>query len=1273
MLRRERWWGLARRVVRAALLAVAGAIALGALAVVVLALYFDDARLTELTERWLTEHLAGRFCVAAVRWRLPLRFSIEGLAIESPGREPLLSAAKLGLAIDTVALLSGRLRIGTATGEDILLDAPGARPAGAAPFGLLEAFGPRSRSSGSGGGFGSGGADLEAGQVRLSGVRIRGALPSGATLGPLVIRTEEVACRRGAQGRIESMRAGEVAVFGPGLSLEASGQVRALAPGDPFAAELRVSADVGAGWLRAALGWDGQAQGHLRLTGLASGTVDHLTVTLAGTGADLRVNDAPIETLSAVLAKHGPRIALEHFDLTVGMGTLHATGSIDPGSPRPYRGAVTLRRLPIARLLAAGPAMARSAWPETLDGTVHTDAVALAPLAARVHGHLEARVPILRPHGIAPDIKLIVDAQVSGQRVWIRALQASSRGLGVRISGSVPLSASGPIDLCIRAGATGSAIGPLVRRLEVPVRLHRVALALHARGTSQAPRLTGTLMARAALHGALPVSVVLPLRFSGGQLVVRDGRATLPQGAIRIFARAALPRAGLPWFQRPRLEPPRSEAPRSGALRSDPGRFDPRAVRFAVALSLPHLPLAPWAGGGVRGSLSATVAVTGTGRAFTAVTHAEAAPLVVRGATVARAALTLRADRRASGSAALTATVSIAGLEVSGRPVPAGHGSLAFALDTARHEYRLEASLLDSVRAHAVVLAGPKGWLRPASGEAGVVVSDLALETLLPELEARHVAVHLAGRAHLTFGADRRSLQGGLTLTKLWASAQGRAIQAAGPVEVELAGPTLLIRRCKLEGPEGTFELGGRVGETLALTLHGALDLGVLPSILPQVSDASGALAVAVSLTGRAEAPVLRGHVGIGAPVDLRARGEIRWLRLVALDAALAPGVLSIRELRGVLGAGLVAVSGDVRLAGLTPAAYDLRFRGEQLSLQRGALSLTANLDLLARGTGPSPTLSGTVELLRGRYQRKFELGHLALIARAPPAPAVPAGSAELPPAIAAATLDVRAVTNGPVALKLDAFAFGADAGVTAAVTIRGTVAEPWVEGQARLVSGQIVFPAASLALSGAVNFLPQPGAPVRPLLEVVAQGPVAGVGPDGWEATYDVSLRLKGPLEGISFEMSAPDLTDQLQVLSLLLSGQVNLFAGMPGGVGGLAPWMAIAGAQLAAPLSSYLEQHVLRALNLHFNLRTQVRAQGFRLLLAQDFGPRIQVEGAVGRSFTDAAVVASTSASVLVLERLRVEGRAATSEGPFGTLSDPSVGAGGQLALKFRFLGKD
>ncbi len=591
-------------------------------------------------------------------------------------------------------------------------------------------------------------------------------------------------------------------------------------------------------------------------------------------------------------------------------------------------------------------------------------------------------------------------------------------------------------------------------------------------------------------------------------------------------------------------------------------------------------------------------------------------------------------------------TARITQLTVLGEPLV---GTIDLGLNSATEAagYVVVADMLGVLHAVVHLSPGPP-WVVEATAEA----EQLQLQRFLPQLARANAGVQLSGRGKVRYQRGV-PLAGTVYLRELLATVDGQTLRNRDPVDIELDENGVYVSQLVLESKGvATFELSGRVGKQLDLKAHGELGLSWVAPFVPALAQASGVLQLSLSARGTSLRPDIEGEVKVVHPLLLRPRATAREVQVEAGHVVLrgtSAGLLRVyAQASGQIDGGPVQLEGRMELLRFTPVTYAFTLSGQNLSFRSRTLLFESNARLKVVNRGKQALVQGTVEVVRGRYLRKFQLQELNIIAQEEPVP-LPASKA---PWLAHILLDVNVQSEAGMEVRVDAGLFSADILLDADVHVGGTAAVPRLEGRLQASRGSIDFPKAQLSVTQAVVDL-GPENPAEPVthLALQAEGEIVPSGAvlvdEPIPPTYLVTLSLTGDLREMSLELTASDPSlNRLQIMALLITGQANLQAvaqlGGGGGAGGasLNAALVFAGSQLTAPLSAFVERQLERVFNLRLQLGAELTTTGVRVTASKALSRRIQLSGAYESTLGGATSLASAQASLLLSDRLVLEG---------------------------------
>jgi translocation and assembly module TamB len=308
--------------------------------------------------------------------------------------------------------------------------------------------------------------------------------------------------------------------------------------------------------------------------------------------------------------------------------------------------------------------------------------------------------------------------------------------------------------------------------------------------------------------------------------------------------------------------------------------------------------------------------------------------------------------------------------------------------------------------------------------------------------------------------------------------------------------------------------------QTINMRANGDANLAVLQGFLSDVRS-SGAANLSATLEGPLKDPVVGGTLAMK-------NGRVRWFALPhaieKLDGAArfdSRGV-TLDGLTGELGGGAVTFGGRIDKEGYLPGRLDITMNGRDMRLRfpEGMRSLV-DADLTLQGTMESAVLSGLVSVKDAVYRESLTTTeNLFDFSQEPSlAPAAPAAEA-LP-----VRLDVR--ITAPSTLQIDNRTLRLVA--NADLQLRGTVDRPVLLGRAEIDRGEALFEGKRYILTrGTIDF--NNPTRIEPFIDVEAETRIRVP-----QETYQVTLRLTGPLAQPSFAFNSDPPLGEIEILALV------------------------------------------------------------------------------------------------------------------------------------------
>ncbi len=385
-------------------------------------------------------------------------------------------------------------------------------------------------------------------------------------------------------------------------------------------------------------------------------------------------------------------------------------------------------------------------------------------------------------------------------------------------------------------------------------------------------------------------------------------------------------------------------------------------------------------------------------------------------------------------------------------------------------------------------------------------------------------------------GLDLRDGTGALRLTGV-----ELAVRAQLDDVVEIESFELLLPR------EASVSVSGRVNSPLDLhaLANGAIseienapldmllvvdapDLAPLTDAFVILRRTGGSLVAKLGVTGTISEPLIAGDVLLqGGAVKMSA--TLPAISGVEVDIALAGDDIEIRRASGTYGGGRVELSGTVEGLDGDPV-LKLALQAKSIPIVRSAeVSVRADLDVVVEGPWESLELTGTAALHDARFEQRLDLERLRTMFASKPGGSG-GGALELPsitePPFAAMRLQLDVHSETPVRVRTPLLR----AQVLTRFSIRGTGANPILDGALELEGGRIALPASKLDLTrGHIEF--DPNDPGRARLDLTAEGRSSG---------YDVTARVTGTTDDPVIELSSIPPASQEDLALLLVAGRV-------------------------------------------------------------------------------------------------------------------------------------
>lgn len=335
-----------------------------------------------------------------------------------------------------------------------------------------------------------------------------------------------------------------------------------------------------------------------------------------------------------------------------------------------------------------------------------------------------------------------------------------------------------------------------------------------------------------------------------------------------------------------------------------------------------------------------------------------------------------------------------------------------------------------------------KGKLRELTGEALVKVHQIQAEATkgkLPPADATLIAKVAPGQIQAELELQQKPLQ---TLTA----------KVDLPLQLEnlAKNPKLL--------------------ETLPLRASVKLpksDLAFVKSFAPIVKSIQGDAEIDLNIGGTIQQPNWQGAILANIPDANFTKPQLPEIKNFRGEITFKDHSIQIQRIATSLAGGQVQLDGTIDAKNLKNPNLDIRLTASEALLVRDeTMSMRANANLNCRGTLEQASVTGTIDLVRGRVFKEIEFLPLSLPNQLPPPPPTvtrsKAQSVGAPPPFANWQFDIAIRTKDQIRLLGNVL----NGGVAVDLRARGNGAQPILEGEVNLVGARLRLPFSRLAFS---------------------------------------------------------------------------------------------------------------------------------------------------------------------------------------------------------------
>ena len=526
--------------------------------------------------------------------------------------------------------------------------------------------------------------------------------------------------------------------------------------------------------------------------------------------------------------------------------------------------------------------------------------------------------------------------------------------------------------------------------------------------------------------------------------------------------------------------------------------------------------------------------------------------------------------------------------------------------------------------------------VRPIKDGKGHIVDQAVTADFGGQLDLDFLQPFLAGtfsslaggiglEVHIRGSVKKPDLNGGIGIARpLRAHARGFDQNLSVPSgALRLTSSAVELSNLAVTISGATMKLGGKVNlgpgftpESFAVSADGEVSASLLETLVPKaVSDVSGKASIAAKISGTPNEPKIAAHINLGE-IQMRLRGISSHIAVQSGSVDLSSHEFLLHNVRvrlddeGELLIGAEGVRpGRVHFKSLRPEfvwdSIDFPLAGDRLAYHDQGIEV----DDLALATelkgNPEEGLAfaGDIRLVSGRYLQDFNVRNLVISPRINESDSKPFWRGE--PMLENLALNLRVRTEGDGFIVQNNLA--PEIHIAIDLGIGGTLASPAISGEIRPTDGRfhIIGLRNEFELSPNVNhvtFVPTKSisAGDTPELNLEAQNTV----PDAAGANHVVVMKISGPINQATIDLSTQDGMDRNQTLLLLLSGRTtDDLSGNGGQIFGMnrQSGLDMIGQLSRDTVSNLVEPYIDDTLQMltgrKWNLRPAVGADGFEV----------------------------------------------------------------------------
>ncbi len=407
------------------------------------------------------------------------------------------------------------------------------------------------------------------------------------------------------------------------------------------------------------------------------------------------------------------------------------------------------------------------------------------------------------------------------------------------------------------------------------------------------------------------------------------------------------------------------------------------------------------------------------------------------------------------------------------------------------------------------------------------MLADAAVEAALPEFTGSFLGeLGVSGRFEET-------VRMALRLERLEIGFSGHTLRNLEPVQARVDGDGIVLDSLYMGEDQSELFVAGRVGlggaRPLDLKVQASLPSSWLELVAPSLR-ASGSFDALATIRGTAERPEVNGEGGV-RDAHVIVLGFPHALEELRATLLFYPGSVVLDGMSMRLGGGLLQANGRVELPVGGALSYRFQATAREVTLRypEGWL-VRGGGDLTLASTEGGRQVSGALDLDRAYYLRDIQVGLAQLLRSLLARQRVQVAATDEVQSTTALNVALRIPGGLRVRNNLASLRGSAD------LLVRGSLARPVVFGRVEMErGGTVVYAENEYKVERAILSFANPYR-IEPVLDLVAKTEVS---------SYQVTLNLSGPLDRLRATFASDPPIPDLEVLSLLATGE-------PGGLAG-------------------------------------------------------------------------------------------------------------------------